>query len=224
MSSEMEAYLSKVRLWMFGMPKKAKNGIIDELRSHIMDSIQAIGGTSAIEAILEGMDSPRRTAKRYRSIYGFSLPFKILFVLITIFLSFWTVPIWEIVSPGFSTTFVFLVLLIFLLWVGIKAGKRMALVAGISSLLTRFIVLGIIVAAAGEQGVIQGGGVFAFLLASLLLIVCAYLPARTMEKWEERVGEGMSMMTPAQINACPRCHAPIPVQSKFCMVCGSRVF
>lgn len=234
MTQEMERYLSSVKLWMFGMPRKAKKGIINELRAHIIDTSNAQGGPAMIEPIVAQMESPRRTARMYKQIYGYGLPLKILFVLITIFLSIWTVPIWEIVNPSFSTTLVFLLLIIFLFFVGSKAGKRMALTAGIAALLTRFIILGLIAAALGENGVLQGGGVFVFLLSSILLILVAYLPARTIEKWEERKAWDIPLRSPTspyaqqlypetRASPCKRCGTAIFETTKYCPECGTRV-
>lgn len=224
MNQEMERYLSKVRHWMFGMPRKTKLGIIEELRSHIVESAHAMGGPSAIEHVLREMDPPRKTAKMYKQIYGLSMPFKVLFVIIVIFLAIWTVPVWEVVNPNFSTTFIFLILIVFLFFVGSKAGKKMALVTGISAFITRFLILGLIAAAAGEHGVIQGGGMFAFLFASILLILIAYMPARTIEKWEERKFWYVPPAPPTETGSCPRCNAIIPFNAKFCSECGGRVY
>lgn len=224
MSQEMERYLSRVKFWMLSMPRKTKKGIIEELRNHIMESAQAMGGPDMEGAVVTGMDSPRKTAKRYREIYGYGLPIKILFMLVIIFLSIWTVPIWEVVNPNFSTTFIFLLLILLLFFVGSRAGKRMALVAGISALLTRLIVLGLITAAAGEHGIIQGGSAFVFLLASILLVVIAYLPARVIEKWEERGSFEVPLNQPPETRKCPRCDMDIPMQSKFCSECGGRIW
>lgn len=224
MTQEMERYLKNVKRWMFGMPRKTKRGVIDELRSHIMESALAMGGPSAIETVLRGMDPPRKTAKRYKQIYGYGLLFKVIFVIIIIFLSIWTVPIWEVVNPDFSTTFVFLILIIVLFLVGSKAGKRMALFGGISAFITRFFILGVIVAIAGEHGIIQGGSGFAFFLSSVLLILVAYLPARTIEKWEERKTFDFPLPEPYETSNCPRCEAIIPVNSKFCSECGGRIY
>ncbi len=238
MTQAMERYLSGVKRWMFGMPRKAKKGIVSELRAHIIDSANAQGGPAMIEPIVGQMESPRKTAKRYKQIYGYGLPLKILFVLITIFLSIWTLPVWEIVNPDFSTTFVFLILIVFLFFVGSRAGKRMALTVGISALLTRFILLGLLAAALGENGIIQGGGVFVFLLASIFLILVAYLPARTIEKWEEKRAWDIPIQpapqpyqTPyppqpypnPQANSCPRCGTAIFGATKYCPECGTRV-
>jgi hypothetical protein len=238
MTQAMERYLSGVKLWMFGMPRKAKKGVVGELRAHIIDSANAQGGPAAIGYVVSQMESPRKTAKRYKQIYGYGLPLKILFVVITIFLSIWTVPVWEIVNPAFSTTLVFLLLIIFLFFVGSRAGKRMALTVGISALLTRFIILGLIAAALGENGIIQGGGVFVFLLSSILLILVAYLPARTIEKWEEKrawdipaASAPHPYQTPyapqpypnPQANTCPRCGTAIFGATKYCPECGARV-
>jgi hypothetical protein len=234
MTQEMERYLSRVRLWMFGMPRRIKKGIIDELRAHIMDASNAQGGPAMIEPIVAQMESPRRTARMYKQIYGYGLTLKLLFVLMTIFLSIWTVPIWEIVNPSFSTTLVFLLLIIFLFFVGSRAGKRMALTAGISALLTRFLILGLIAAALGESGVIQGGGVFLFLLSSILLILVAYLPARTIEKWEDRKAWDIPMRSPyppyaqqpypdTRARPCQRCGTAIFETTKYCPECGTRV-
>lgn len=250
MTQAMERYLSGVKLWMFSMPRKAKKGIVSELRAHIIDSANAQGGPAMIEPIVARMESPRKTAKRYKQIYGYGLPFKILFVLITIFLSIWTLPVWEIVNPNFSTTFVFLILIIFLFFVGSRAGKRMALTVGIAALLTRFIILGLIAAALGENAIIQGGGVFVFLLSSIFVIIVAYLPARTIEKWEAKRAWDIPTQSapqpyqtpyapqpyptpqphpvpqapyPPQVNSCPRCGTAIFGATKYCPECGTRV-
>jgi len=224
MTQEMERYLKSVKRWMFGMPRKTKKGIIDELRSHITESALAMGGPSAIEAVLRVLDPPRKTAKRYKQIYGYGLLFKVLFVIIIIFLSIWTVPIWEVVNPDFSTTFVFLILIVVLFLVGSKAGKRMALIGGISAFMTRFIILGLIAAIAGEHGIVQGGSAFVFFLASVLLVIVAYLPARTLEKWEERKAFDFPLPEPYETSNCPRCDASIPSNAKFCLECGGRIY
>jgi hypothetical protein len=183
----------------------------------------AMGGPTWEQNILSQMDSPRKTAKRYKEIYGYNMLFKIFFVLTAIFLAIWTVPIWEIVNPNFSTTFIFLILVIFLFYVGSRAGKRMALTLSISAIMTRFIIVGLIAAAAGEHGVIQGSGVFVFLLSSLLLIPIAYLPAKVIEKWGERRYWPPVIPQANETRSCPRCGILIPLQSKFCNECGNRV-
>jgi hypothetical protein len=210
MTQAMERYLSGVKLWMFGMPRKAKKGIVSELRAHIMDSAYAQGGPAMIEPIVAQMESPRKTAKMYKQIYGYGLPLKILFVLITIFLSIWTLPVWEIVNPNFSTTLVFLILILFLFFVGSRAGKRMALTVGISSLLTRFILLGLLAAALGKNAILQGGFVFIFLLSSIFLILVAYLPARTIEKWEEKRAWDIPLQSAPQPYPTPYPPQPYP--------------
>jgi hypothetical protein len=44
MNPETERYLARVKLLMFSTPRKAKVGVIQELRSHIVDSAMAMGG------------------------------------------------------------------------------------------------------------------------------------------------------------------------------------
>ena len=224
MNPETERYLSRVKLLMFSMPKKAKIGVIQELRSHIVDSAMAMGGPTWEQNVLSQMDSPRKTTKRYKEIYGYNMLFKIFFVLTAIFLAIWTVPIWEIVNSNFSTKFIFLILVVFLFYVGSRAGKRMALTLSISAITTRFIIVGLIAAAAGEHGVIQGSGVFVFLLSSLLLIPIAYLPAKVIEKWGERGYWPPVAPQSHESRSCPRCGILIPLKSKFCNECGNRVY
>jgi hypothetical protein len=169
------------------------------------------------------MDSPSKTAKRYKAIYGYSILFKIFFVLVAIFLAIWTVPVWELVNPSFSTSFVFLVLVIFLFYIGSRAGKRMALMLSISAIVTRLLIVGLLASAVGDHGVIQGGGVFIYLLSSLLLIPIAYFPAKVIEKWDEKKYWPPALQ-PIETKPCPRCGIPNPLQSKFCNECGSRVY
>lgn len=224
MNPETERYLSRVKLLMFSIPKKARVGVIQELRSHIVDSAMAKGGPTWEQTVLSQMDSPRKTAKRYKEIYGYNMLFKIFFVLTAIFLAIWTVPIWEIVNSNFSTTFIFLILVIFLFYIGSRAGKRMALTMSISAIMTRLIILGLIAAAAGEHGVLQGGAVFIYLLTSLLLIPIAYFPAKVIEKWDERRYWPPVVPQANDTRSCPRCGILIPLQSKFCNECGNRVY
>ncbi|UCG69695.1 MAG: hypothetical protein JSV09_01335 [Thermoplasmata archaeon] len=224
MTQETERYLSRVKLWMFSMPRKTKKGIIQELRSHIVESAQAAGGPEMEPSVIAEMDTPRKTAKMYKQIYGYGLPFRILFIFIVIFLSVLTVPVWEVANPDFSTGFMFLLLILVLFYVGSKAGKRMALGAGISAMLTRFIVLGIIVGLFGEHGIIQGGVGFLFFITSILLIPIAYLPARALQKWEEKGSYDLPPSNYTEMRSCPRCNAPIPTSSKFWLECGGRVY
>ncbi len=224
MSRETERYLSKVKLWMFSMPRKAKKGIVEELRSHIAESAFAMGGPDMEGAVVSGMETPRKTAKMYKQIYGYGMPFKVIFVFFTIFLAIFTVPIWEVANPNFSTVFVYLILILFLFFVGSRAGRRMALTVGISACLTRFIILGLIVAAAGEHAIIQGAGSASYTWSTLLLIPIAYLPARVIEKWQEKGSFNLPESPPYETRNCPRCNALIPDSSKFCPDCGGRVW
>lgn len=203
MSEEMNRYLKNVKLWMFGMSRKTVKGIIQELQNHIVESAHAMGGPSTVDTVVSGMLPPRKMAKMYKQIYGYGMLFKVIFIIIIIFLSIWTVPIWEVANPNFSTNFVFLILIFVLFFVGSKAGIRMALVAGFSAFITRFIILGLIAAIAGEHGIIQGGAMFAFLLASALLILVAFLPeeqsrsGRREKHWNYHYPNCMRL-TPAQ--------------------------
>ncbi len=224
MTQETERYLSRVKLWMFSMSRKTKKGIIQELRSHIVESVEAAGGPEMEASVIAEMDSPRKAAKMYKQIYGYGLPFRILFIFVVIFLSILTVPVWEVANPNFSTGFMFLLLILVLFYVGSKAGKRMALGAGISAMLTRFIVLGLIAGLFGEHGIVLGGGGFLFFLSSVLLIPIAYLPARALEKWEEKGSYNLLPSDLTESRKCPRCNAQIPVSSKFCSECGGRVW
>jgi len=224
MTQEMERYLTGVKLRMFTMPGKARRGVLMELRGHIMESAAAMGGPAFEYTVISNLDSPRKMAKRYREIYGYNMLFKVLFVMIAIFLAIWTVPIWELLNPSFTTSFIFLLLVIFLFYIGSRAGKRMALTMSLSAIITRFLIVGLIAAAAGEHGVIQGGGVFMFLISSLLLIPIAYLPARVVEKWEERKYWPVPEAPPLETRPCPRCGLANPLSSNFCNECGSRVW
>jgi hypothetical protein len=174
--------------------------------------------------VIAEMDSPRRAAKTYKQIYGYGLPFRILFIFIVIFLSILTVPVWEVANPNFSTGFMFILLILVLFYVGSKAGKRMALGAGVSAMLTRFIVLGLIAGLFGEHGIVQGGGGFLFFLSSILLIPIAYFPARALQKWEEKGSYDLPPSVDIETRNCPRCNTPNPLSSKFCSECGGRIY
>jgi hypothetical protein len=224
MTQETERYLSRVKLWMFSMPRKTRKGIIQELRSHIVESATAAGGPEMEASVISEMDTPRKAAKMYKQIYGYGLPFRILFIFIVIILSILTVPVWEVANPDFSTGFMFLLLIVVLFYIGSKAGKRMAFGAGVTAMLTRLILLGILAGLFGERGIIQGGAGFLFFITSVLLIPIAYLPARALQKWEERGSYDLPPANYTETRNCPRCNAPIPLSSKFCLECGNRIY
>lgn len=187
-SADLDAYMGKVNRHLLGLPSNARAGILAELRDHL-DSQFAQRGAALPEMFESGiskLEPPRKVAKRYKKLYGYSLAFKILFAIAGVLLGIATIPVWEIAAPGYNSTLAFILLLAYLYWVGTRAGKRMGLAVGALAAMTRLFLLAIIAAALSGQGFVDGGPAFAYFLTSLMLVFIGYVPGEARKRWKDR--------------------------------------
>ncbi len=187
--NSLDGYLGKVNMHLLGIPSDARAGILAELRDHMEVQASEVGTTpdSYIMDRTIKPESPKKVAKRYKGVYGYSNLFKVLFAIVGIILGIATIPVWELVSPGFSSSFWLLVLIVYLYWVGTRAGKRVGFAVGLAVALSRLVLLSIIATALTPQGAILDSGLaFAFGLTSLILVFIGFIPGEARKKWKER--------------------------------------
>ena len=94
-SAELDAYMGKVNRHLLGLPSNARAGIMAELRDHLHSQFEERGAAppEVFESGISKLESPRKVAKRYKMLYGYSLLFKILFVVVGALLAIATIAV-----------------------------------------------------------------------------------------------------------------------------------
>ncbi len=182
----LERFLSQINLHLIGMGSKVKQGIIAELRAHILDSAEELGDVNEanVTAILKKMDSPKKIAHDYKKIYGYAASFKILFIIIAGVIAYLTLPVILTVQNSGTIAAVFLpVLVIYLVVISLKAGKMVGLACGVVSMISRFAVLSLSYSLYQKDIVLDSIAITIFIITSVVLVLIGYLPGETKEKW-----------------------------------------
>ena len=187
-----EAYLKDVSSRLTGMDSRVKSDVIMELKAHIADLIRANSGN--ISAVMMNLEPPADVAKRYKQLYGYGTPFKVLFILIAAALAVLTLPVLQIrgaeVMIPVLISLIFLSLLVVLLFlVALKAGRSVGLLSGLVACFTRLGVFGLLILAGGEDIILQGGGVGLLVVVSFLLILVGFIPGEAKARWTKPTGE-----------------------------------
>ncbi len=188
--TSIDRYVSEVRRHMVGMDAAVREDILRELRSHIAESTRANGGD--VDRALAQMDPPARIGREYRSVYGYGRAFKILFVTVALVLSIPTVPVLGQAEAGlvpFAYSVPFLVAgIAWLLWVSVRAGSRVGLIAGAGACASRFAAFGVVALTQPGATTFEGGLVL-FVAVSAALVVLGWLPGTAREVWAGPRGE-----------------------------------
>lgn len=188
----IEQYLSKVDFHLIGMAKNVRKDIVAELKVHILDSVKELGGLSEenVQSAISKMADPKEIAARYKQIYGYAQSFKILFAIGGFLLAILTLPVLPafegyIYIPMGISSFLLVLVIFYLIYVSIKAGKMVGLAVGIVSSLSRISYLLIMYITQKNTVVINSlESIVVFLLISLIMVLIGYLPGGTKEKWE----------------------------------------
>ncbi len=181
----IEGYLDQVRRGLAGMDPAVQRDVLQELRSHLADSVAANRGNA--DAVIAGLGDPAIVARRYRELYGYGSMYRMMFAAIAGFVGIFTVPVLfggeELIFPLFLSAIFLLVEIGFLMWVSVRAGNRAGLLAGAMSFVGRLVGIGI--AAAGQRGASMATpqGLGLFLVVSLLLVVIGWLPGQAKQVW-----------------------------------------
>jgi hypothetical protein len=187
-----EAYLRDVSSRLTGMDSRVKSDVIMELKAHIADLVRANGGN--IQAAMMNLEPPADVAKRYKQLYGYGTPFKVLFILTAAALAVPTLPVLqirgeEVMIPVLISLIFLSILVVLLFFVAVKAGRRVGLLAGLIACFTRLGVFGLLILAGGEDIVLQGGGVGLLVVVSFLLIFVGFIPGEAKARWTKPTGE-----------------------------------
>ncbi len=187
-----EQYIREVRSRLTGMDSRVKEDIVRELRTHVADLVRTHGGN--VQAAMFSLERPADVAKRYKQLYGYAMPFRILFVLIAGAMAVPTMPVLsvsgdEVLVPILVTLIFLSLLVVFLLYVAVTAGRTAGLGAGLAACLVRIIIFGLLFAAGGESVVAQGGGVGLFFVVSILLVLIGWIPGEAKVRWTKPSGE-----------------------------------
>ncbi len=183
----VDGYLEQVRRRMAGMDPAVRQDILQELRSHLHESVAANGGN--LNAAVAGLGEPAAVARRYRDLYGYGPAFRLLFAAIAGVLGVFTVPVLfggeAAIFPLFLSAGFLFVEIVFLMWVSVQAGNRAGLVAGAFGLVGRIAGLGIGAAVQRGASVATAEGLGLFLAVSLLLVLIGWLPGTAKRAWRK---------------------------------------
>jgi hypothetical protein len=185
-----DEYVARVRRGLVGMDGRVRDDIVKEIRAHLADSEAADGGRAG--DALARMGPPAQVARGYKDLYGYGLPFKVLFVLVAVVLAIPSVPVLAAGEGGllpYDLSLPFLgALAAWLVWLGARGGSTLGLVAGLGAFAARIGTLA--VAAASLPGATAaGGGAALFLLAGGVLVLLGWLPGTARRAWSGPKGE-----------------------------------
>ena len=187
----IDGYLHDIGRRLAGMDSQIRKDVLQELRSHLMESVAANGGN--VGAAVAGLGDATAVAKRYRELYGYGATYRALFAGIAGVLGVFTVPVLfagdEAIFPFFISAIVLSVAFAFLIWTSLAAGNRAALMAGAVALLGRM--AGFIFALGVNRGasLVTADGLALFGLVSVLLVLVAWIPGKAKETWKRPSGE-----------------------------------
>ncbi|MDX1534713.1 MAG: hypothetical protein R3291_03740, partial [Thermoplasmata archaeon] len=136
----MDRYIGQVARHLAGISGKHRQDVLLELRSNIMAQAEAEGGDVA--SVVARLAPARETAQSYIDLYGYGFLPKLLAFLVAAGLAFLTLPFALVPSDVLGTAWLsnlaLVVLLLFLIGVGLRLGRSVALTAGLGVAAVRF--------------------------------------------------------------------------------------
>jgi len=180
----IDDYLGKVRGAMTGMDSRVREDILRELRSHLADATAANGGDVA-RALAE-MGPPSEVGRRYRDLYGYSRAFQALFVAFAGFLGILSSAVLQGTEnayvPNLLSLPALVALVAWLLWVSVRAGSRVGLLAGFAAFVARLGIVGLLTRLP-PGAMVTPEGLVTLLLSSGLLLLVGWLPGTAKKAW-----------------------------------------
>ncbi len=181
----VDAYLNQVRRRLAGMDPAVQGDILRELRSHLAESAEAGGG--GVDEALRGLGEPATVARRYKELYGYGVPFRLLFTALAGVLAVFTIPALftteEATFPFGMSVLVLIAEVALLIWFSAVAGNRAGTVAGVAGCAGRLVAFGGAFAANRAGSLVTAEGLALFVLVSLLLVVIGYMPGQAKRVW-----------------------------------------
>ena len=183
MKDQVDEYLTRVDMAMWGMDKEARKGIVSELGTHIEDSMADASTPEAKEKVFTELEAPKTLARSYKAIYGYGRTFNILLIMDCIVMGIFSVPLlypenWEILA---SILFAGAVAEVGL--VGYMSGNKIGLTAGISSAVARILTF-ILIYILSDNYILRTDDALAFVIVSMVLIIVGYGMGMAKERWQ----------------------------------------
>ncbi|MFQ5919806.1 MAG: hypothetical protein ACE5I4_07165 [Thermoplasmata archaeon] len=174
----VDRYIGQVARHLAGISGKHRQDVLLELRSNIMAQAEAEGGD--VTMVVERLAPARETAQSYIDLYGYGLLPKLLAFLLAAGLAFLTLPFAllpsSILGTAWLSNLALVILLLFLIVVGLKLGRPVALAAGVGVAAVRF--GGLTVALVGSvPDVAQPAALLAFVLTTVALAFAGFIAA-----------------------------------------------
>ncbi len=140
----LDSYLNRVARHLVGVSAEVRRDVLRELRSNI--EAQALEEGEDVAAIIERMGAPREAALSYKQLYGYSPGVKLLALVGSALLAFLSLPFSLGISDPLGTVWLsnaaLVVLIILLVGVALRIGRRTAVVSGIAAAVVRLVGLG----------------------------------------------------------------------------------
>lgn len=175
----LDRYLSQVGRHLVGLPAKLREDVLLELRSNILAQAQDEG--AALGELVEKMGPPKATARSFLQLYGYGTGIKLLASLAASALAFLTVPFAPVSSAILGTAWLanasLLVLILLLVLVGVRMGRKAALPAGFAAAGARFVALGIGLSNAVPELATEPVAILVFTLTTVALAFAGTLAA-----------------------------------------------
>ena len=177
-------YLRQVRRGMAGMDPSVRDDILRELRSHIAESAAANGGNMI--ASLTALGPSREIGQHYREVYGYGNAYKFLFAALAGLLAIPSVPVLAVGTESVLPLTLSLLFVVgaaaWILWVGVAAGSRAGLLAGVAGMAGRLVAFGV-VAVTQAGATTTPGGLGLFVAVSFLFVVLGWIPGTAKQAW-----------------------------------------
>lgn len=177
--NSVDRYISQVSRHLMGLSANVRQDVLMELRSHILAQSETEAGD--VDAIIQKMGPPKETARSYIQLYGYGAGIKVLVVAVSAFLASLTLP-FSLGSSGVlgasgvsSATLV--LLMVFLIFIGMKVGSGPALAAGVAASVTRFFLWGAAFAASSPALATEPVAILPFVLTTVAIAFVGYLAA-----------------------------------------------
>ena len=185
----MEEYLEELRRHLWCISRSARENILQEIRSHILDSASNIGEINerTIETVIGQLQDPKEVARNHLEVYGYSGLIQTIFVFGCALVALFTLPYNPMIPASSSLSVLLLSLLVaMLIAISLKGGKWVGILSGTAAAISRVVGFSVLYQLYAEEAVPIGEEVPVYaglVVVSLLLILIGYFPGRVKEKW-----------------------------------------
>jgi len=176
---ELDTYIRTLERRLFMLSGSVRKDIVQEVRGHIEDSARSYGGRRrGMRKAIAEFGPADAIAKQYGEIYEPGLHIYAAVSAVAAVLAVRSHPL-----LGASSSFMFAILALFLVFASIHCGKRLGLSAAFAAVVARSIQTGYILQAYPDYVEYSSAGMALFILATLLLLPIGYFPGTLRERF-----------------------------------------